>query len=268
MHMREIHLRESKHREGETVQEHHHQTYQILYVLEDEGKITLDGKEYNFKQDNVAFITPYSDHSIIANSKLTILVLEFSIVNLDIGIQTEIIYKCFDDSDLLVLNLFAAGEIRQLLRKMLYEQSVGGSINQLALKIYLSELLLILMKAQEEPKVMDANILRAERLRKYIDTHYYEMINASYISTMLGMSIRHINNIFKEHYDITPIQYLTEVRMELSKKLLLETDKDIVSICFEVGFESLSTFYRSFKKYTNTSPNQFRAQYQEPYLTE
>src|SRR5690625_1357295 len=266
--MQQIHLRESKHREGETVKEHHHQTYQILYVLEDGGKVTLDGTEYHFNQDNVAFITPYSDHSIIANSKLTVLVLEFGITHLDEDIQMEIIHKHFRESDLFALNLFEAGEIRQLLRKMLYEQSVGSLINRLALKIYLSELLLILMKAQEEPKMMDANILRAERLRKYIDTHYYEMINASYISTMLGMSIRHINNIFKEQYDITPIQYLTEVRMELSKKLLLETDKDIVSICFEVGFESLSTFYRSFKNYTNTSPNQFRAQYQEPYITD
>src|SRR5690625_4439387 len=146
---------------------------------------------------------------------------------------------------------------------MLYEQSVGNSINKLALKIYLSELLFILMKAQEEPKMIDANILRAERLRNYIDTHYYEMIDAKYIANMLGMTIRHINNIFKEHYHKTPIQYLNEVRMESSKKLLLETDKDIVSICFEVGFESLSTFYRSFKNYTHVSPNQFRERYQD-----
>src|SRR5690625_92975 len=149
---------------------------------------------------------------------------------------------------------------------MLYEQSVRNSINKLALKIYLSELLFILMKAQEEPKMMDANILRAERLRNYIATHYYEMIDANYISTMLGMSIRHINNIFKEQYDLTPIQYLTEVRMELSKKLLLETDKDIASICFEVGFESLSTFYRTFKNYTHVSPNQYRERYHVPNM--
>src|SRR5699024_11284333 len=134
---------------------------------------------------------------------------------------------------LITLNLFEAGEIRQLLRKMLYEQSIGRSINRLTLKIYLSELLLILMKAQKEPRKIDANILRAERLRKYIDTHYFEMINANYISSMLGMSIRHINNIFKEQYDLTPIQYLTEARMELSKKMLIETDKDI-----EIGRES------------------------------
>lgn len=268
--MDDIRLKESKHKEGRSVRKHHHQTYQILYVLEEEGSITLNGVENHFNQDNLAFITPFSDHSIIANSKLTILVLEFQIYTLDIGIQTEIIRKYFNQSDLLVLNLFEAEEIRKLLRKMLYEQSIGSTINRLALKIYLEELLLVLMKAktQEEPKIVDANILRSERLRKYIDTHYYEMINASYISNMLGMSIRHINNIFKEQYNITPIQYLNEVRMELSKKMLLETDKDIVSICFEVGFESLSTFYRSFKNYTNTSPHQFRERYQDSYISD
>lgn len=257
-----IRLNESKHKEGEAVKKHHHQTYQILYVLEDEGKITLDEKEYYVNPDKVAFITPYSDHSIVANSRLAILVLEFEIDSLEIDIQHEIIQAYFNQSSLLTLNVFEASEIRQLLRKMLYEQSIGESINRLALKIYLSELLLMLMKAKEEPRIVDANVLRAERLRKYIDTHYYEMINADYISKMLGMSIRHINNIFKEQYSLTPIQYLTEVRMELSKKLLLETDKDIISICFEVGFESLSTFYRSFKNYTNTSPNQFREIFQ------
>src|SRR5690625_5185890 len=132
--------------------------------------------------------------------------------------------------------------------------------------MYMYKLLYIQSKNKKETKKVDAKILRAERLQKYIDTHYYEMIDAKYISNMLGMSIRHINNIFKEHYNKTPIQYLTEVRMELSKKLLLETDKDIVSICFEVGFESLSTFYRSFKNHTHISPNQFRTRYQDPQI--
>lgn len=261
-----IHLKESKHREGQAIQMHHHESYQILYVLEDKGTITIDGIEHDFHPDNVALLAPFSNHAIKANSKLTVLVLEFESSKLDESVQRDLINTYFTSSTLLELNLFEAGEIRQLLRKMLYEQSVGKPINQLALKIYLAELLLTLAKSQEELITVDANILRAERLRKYIDTHYYEMIDAKYISNMLGMSIRHINNIFKEQYHKTPIQYLNEVRMELSKKMLIETDKDIVSICFEVGFESLSTFYRSFKNYTHLSPNQFRARYQNPKL--
>lgn len=261
-----IHLKESKHREGEAVKMHHHETYQILYVLEDTGETTIDHKKYNLNPDNVAFIAPFSDHAIIAHSKLTILVLEFSADHLDEYIQKYLLEDYFLDSNLLELNLFEAGDIRQLLRKMLYEQSIGERINQIGLQVYLSELLLTLAKSQNESKTVDANFLRAERLQKYIDTNYYKMMDAKYIANMLGMSIRHINNIFKAHYNKTPIQYLTEVRMELSKKMLMETDKDIVSICFEVGFESLSTFYRSFKNYTHTSPNQFRARYQDPEI--
>jgi len=57
---------------------------------------------------------------------------------------------------------------------------------------------------------------------------------------------------------MTPMHYLTEVRMELAQKLLVQTDKDIASICFEIGFETLSSFYRTFKKYTQASPNTYR----------
>lgn len=259
-----IHLKENKHFESDFVKSHHHQIYQILYVLENKGKINFDETEYEFTQDNVAFITPYSNHSIQADSKLTVLVLEFEAQILDSEIQKALLENHLNQTKLIKVNLFEAGELRQLLRRMLYEQSIEKSINLLAMKILLSELLLILARSQEDPHIIDANILRAERLRKYIDTHYFEVISSNDISTKVGISIRHINTIFKEQYHVTPIQYLTEVRMEVAKKMLIETNKDIASICFEVGFESLSTFYRTFKNYTHFSPKKFRMAYQLP----
>lgn len=257
-----IHLRENKHFESDFVKSHHHQVYQILYALENKGKIKFDETGYDFTQDNVAFITPYSDHSIEANSKLTVLVLEFEADILDSEMQEALLGSKLNKTKLIEVNLFEAGELRQLLRRMLYEQSMGKPINLLAVRIILLEILLILARSQEDLQIIDANILRAERLRKYIDTHYFEVINSNDISTKVGISSRHINTIFKEQYNITPVQYLTEVRMEVAKKMLIETNKDIASVCFEVGFESLSTFYRTFKNYTNFSPKRFRVSYQ------
>lgn len=261
--MNDVYLRESKHEVGKKVTTHQHDFYQILYVLENEGTLALEKEDHQFTQDNLAFIAPQTKHAIFANQKTTILVLEFDIDKLDVGIKRDLIEARLPGSKVFELNMFEAGEVRQLLRKMLYEQSLANEINHLALKIYLSELLLILIQELEDPVLLDANILRAVRLRKYIDTHYYQMIDASYISSMLGISIRHINNIFKEQYGLTPIQYLNEVRMELARKMLIETDKDIASICFEVGFESLSTFYRAFKNYNQVAPNQVRERYKE-----
>ncbi|MDL4840257.1 AraC family transcriptional regulator [Aquibacillus rhizosphaerae] len=258
-----IRLYESNHVEGDSVHEHHHHIYQLLYALDGEGKVVLDGTHFDFQQDNVAVIVPFSEHSIISDNKLTVLVLAFDKSCLEQSIQEDLLFTFFDDTKLIKLNPFDGSTIRQLLRKMLYEQSHGDSINFVAMKIFLSELLLKLARSQKQPEVFDANVLRAERLRNYIDTHYFENINADDLSEKLAVSTRHINTIFKERYHVTPIQYLTEVRIGLAKNMLIDSDNDIASICFEVGFESLSTFYRAFKNSTDISPNKYRTAYKK-----
>jgi AraC-like DNA-binding protein len=102
--------------------------------------------------------------------------------------------------------------------------------------------------------------------------NYYEPLQAGDLGSKLGISARHVNQIFKDQYQLTPTQYLTEVRVQVAQKLLQESDKDIVSICFEVGYENLSTFYRTFKGVVNLSPNLYRKRYRdldgEPTLTD
>jgi|SRR5690625_2713326 len=257
-----IRLTENKHSGKNSVKSHHHQVHQILYVLENKSEITFNNQKYSFSQDSLAFIPPYSDHSITSDAKMTVLVLEFDLGKLDSDIKNILIQQHFDETRLIELNPFEAGNVRQLLRRMFYEQSQADTINLLAAKIYLEELLLILLRTQEESNITDANVLRAERLRDYLDTNYFEISDANDISQKLGISTRHVNTIFKEQYDMTPMKYLNEVRMEIAKKLLMETDNDIASICFEVGFEAISTFYRRFKEYTNLSPNKYRMKYQ------
>lgn len=115
-------------------------------------------------------------------------------------------------------------------------------------------------RSSQSVLVTDFNSLRTERIRSYIDSHYFESLTASDIAARLAIGVRHVNNIFKDRYRITPIQYLTEVRISLAKQLLIDTNKDIVSICFEVGYETLPTFYRAFKNIVGMSPNLFRQQ--------
>lgn len=256
--LRGIHLYESKHLDGDVVDEHHHTIHQILYALEGEGTITLDGKPHEFKQDCAALIVPHSNHSVFSESKLTLLVLAFEESVLDSQARSGLLYSCFETSAFLQLSPFAAADLRQLLRKMLFEQTHQDELNQWALQIYFQEILLVLARANQSAQVTDSNSLRAERIRSYIDRHYFEPLTAGDIAARLGISARHVNNIFKDHYRITPIQYLTEIRISLAKKLLIETDKDIVSICFEVGYETLTTFYRAFKNIVKMSPNMFR----------
>jgi AraC-like DNA-binding protein len=253
-----IRLYESKHTEGDVVNEHHHQVHQILYALEGEGKIFIDGESFDVSQDNCAVIVPFANHSIVSDSRLTVLVLAFDQTILASNVQECLLQHFFAQSEFLRMNPFEGSELRQLLRKMLFEQSQGRTLNFLAMNIYLSELLVVLSRSQKLSPITDANSLRAERIRNYIDSRYFEIVSSDDISARMGISARHVNNIFKERYNMTPIQYLTEVRMELAKKMLADTDKDIVSICFEIGFETVSTFYRTFKNSYKIPPNKYR----------
>ena len=57
---------------------------------------------------------------------------------------------------------------------------------------------------------------------------------------------------------MTFVDYLTRLRIEKSKNLLLDPNKRISEIAYEVGFESLTQFNRSFKKLSGQTATQYR----------
>jgi AraC-like DNA-binding protein len=57
---------------------------------------------------------------------------------------------------------------------------------------------------------------------------------------------------------MTFVDYLTRLRIEKSKYILLDPNKRISEIAYEVGFESLTQFNRSFKKLSGQTPTQYR----------
>src|SRR5699024_11584600 len=90
-----IQLVESKHSEKDIVEPHHHQIYQILYAMEDDGEITIDDNVYPFSQDYVSFISPYSAHAIKARTKLVVLIIEFGVGALGEDIQKHLLEEFF-----------------------------------------------------------------------------------------------------------------------------------------------------------------------------
>jgi AraC-like DNA-binding protein len=256
-----IRLYERKHQESYAVRAHHHNNYQILYAIEGRGVLELEGVRYELEQDCAAVVFPYANHAVSSDSNLTLLVLEFEESLFEDRVAAHWNEQYIRTSVLLRLSLFHANELRRLLRKLLFEQQQTHGASRWAMHVYWLEVLLLLSQAKLAAPVADANALRAERMRKYIDSHYYEPLTSNDLAYKLGISARHATNIFKEKYHMTPMHYLAEVRMGVAKKLLSETDKHIISISFEVGYESLPTFYRVFKSFALMSPSKYRQQY-------
>ncbi|MCF7885227.1 MAG: AraC family transcriptional regulator [Candidatus Marinimicrobia bacterium] len=68
----------------------------------------------------------------------------------------------------------------------------------------------------------------------------------------------HLCKCFQKYMDRTPTDFITELRIKKAAQKLIETDKKILAISLQLGFQSLSYFYKMFKKYYGVSPGRYR----------
>lgn len=74
----------------------------------------------------------------------------------------------------------------------------------------------------------------------------------------LGYSPFHFARLFRQRTGITPGQFLTALRLDTAKRLLLNNDDAVIDIAAAVGFESLSSFSRRFRSVVGVNPGQLR----------
>ncbi|MCX6217169.1 AraC family transcriptional regulator [Spirosoma sp.] len=93
--------------------------------------------------------------------------------------------------------------------------------------------------------------------KRFIDANFGEGIDLKKMAGAAFYSKFHFIRCFKSLYGRTPNQYLTSVRILNAKQLLL-TDDSVTSVCYKVGFDSVTTFAGLFKRMTGTTPTEYR----------
>ena len=82
------------------------------------------------------------------------------------------------------------------------------------------------------------------------------------LADVSGVSEAHFARSFKSAFGIPPHRYLLTRRIERAKALLRDTDRPILDIMMETGWQSLGTFGRNFRDIIGESPTEFRAREQ------
>jgi AraC-like DNA-binding protein len=103
---------------------------------------------------------------------------------------------------------------------------------------------------------------RIVQAKLFIDTHFSEHIELGNIADEAYFSKFHFIRLFKTVYGNTPHQYLIEVRIENAKHFL-QKGSSVSEACFNVGFDSISSFTALFKQYTKLSPSIYQQQCKE-----
>lgn len=96
-----------------------------------------------------------------------------------------------------------------------------------------------------------------EDVCKYMHEHYSENHPIQFYAAMCHLSESRFSHAFKECTGFTPKAYLLNIKIDIAKKLLEDTDLSITAISEIVGIEDSNYFSRIFKKYTGHSPRSF-----------
>jgi AraC-like DNA-binding protein len=96
------------------------------------------------------------------------------------------------------------------------------------------------------------------RARVFIDNCYDLPLSLDQICQQAHYSRYHFIRLFRQAYDQTPHQYLTQRRIEKAKELLTTSELSVTEVCFAVGFESVGSFSTLFRRYVGHSPEGYR----------
>lgn len=156
--------------------------------------------------------------------------------------------------------LIETGESNRLdyfVQQLLYFEKIPGDLNKLKCKsLFLKfvETMLVCAKMQTASNVVDHAIA-------FMTENYPQPISIAEIAEEVGCERRRLSYLFDKQMGMSPIQFLTEIRLKQSKEILRTTTIPIKEIAEMVGYQDGFYFCRVFKKQYELTPSEYRKQF-------
>ena len=100
-------------------------------------------------------------------------------------------------------------------------------------------------------------------ITRYLQEHLAEEISLSVLAEQFHLNPQYISQLFKSEIGVNFLVYLTNIRMEKDKKLLLSTALSIAEVAEQSGYGDYRVFTKVFKKSEGITPSQYRRDFLE-----
>nr|WP_300655186.1 helix-turn-helix domain-containing protein [uncultured Anaerobutyricum sp.] len=140
-----------------------------------------------------------------------------------------------------------------ILKPVNYEE-FGSCIDRLKIALYEKR------KTEEQDAQEERTITGIIR---YLQEHLDKEISLNILADEFHLSSQYISQLFKSEIGVNFLAYLTSIRMERAKKLLLATSLSIGEISEKCGYADYRVFTKAFKKEEGSTPSQYRRNFLE-----
>lgn len=247
---------------------HYHPEYEIVFVRKGSGKLHIGEHLKNYEEGELVFIGPDLPHTgfgygVIGEHEEIVVQLRKHFLGEEFMQKPELqhIRELFERAK---QGLSFQGKARKIvsakLQKMLslshFERLVEllNILHTLATTTEFS----VLNTADKRFDFNHKDEDRINRVYEYVEQNYQKSIDIQAVADLANLTVPSFCRYFKKITHITYTDFVNEYRINQACRLLFE-NKPIADICFEVGFNNISHFNKTFKQLKGVSPREYKA---------
>ncbi len=249
---------------------HTHDYYEIFITLSGTVTHLVNGEIQKLPEGTLVFIRPHDRHGYLyenfesrstayINLTFTVETAELLFQYLSDGFPSQKLLSC-DLPPKVTLNSFEKDRLFARISELNLVNWQDKNALKLRMRTLLADIFVrffydLPSKSDRElPRWLSELMVEMERTENFI-------LGMERMVTLSGKSREHLARSMRKHCNMTPAQYLNELRINYAANLLLHTNTPILEICFLCGFQSESYFYTVFKRKYKFSPHAFRTHY-------
>lgn len=255
-----------------SLDKHYHNGYQIIFITKGSADFKINGKLYNCSKNTIVFINNLEEHTMkIKNLPYSRYDLILDSIFLDTVIIDMLLLSIFKIRNESFKHAFTIDEedveyVNEIFKSFYYLEKEREIFWHIKFTSLFLEFILFLYKKYEYVfPTEDINKKNKVILNvhNYIDLNFTSNFTIDDLSSKFFISKYHLIRSFKSIIGYTIKEYTILKRMRLAKDYLYFTNKSILDISLECGYNDQSNFIRAFRDREGVTPLQFRKSYKK-----
>lgn len=256
-------------KEAENYPIHWHTALEIIMPVENEYTVIIDGTPHTFHEGDIWITPPGTLHELIApaTGERLIMLFDYSLI-CNINAMNSLLhmllpYTLISKEKYPELN----GQLSFYLHELMKEYDSPTLFSEAYVYSLMIQFFVTLGRTNFNANTKFPGITNNKQheyvenfmmVCNYITEHCTENITVDQLADLAGFSKFHFSRLFKQFANMSCYEYLTQKRLALAERLLIEPNISITEVAMRSGFNSLSTFNRIFKAAKNCTPSEYK----------
>lgn len=247
---------------------HFHPEYELNLVLNASGKRIIGDSIMEFNSPDLVLIGPNTPHAWTSGStEAQVITLQFhptfpseQFLSRKLSLPVR---ELLEQSKMGVkFSEQTTKEVTERIMNLSHQQGFDSVLEMLSLLYDLatSRNKSTLSSASYVKQFNTSKSRRIKQVNQYLTENIHNPIKIGDVANLVNMSPSAFSHFFKKRTQRSFTEYLTEMRIGIAARFLIDSEKNISEICYDCGFSNVSNFNRAFKAQKGCTPSEFRAQ--------